>query len=161
MKKWLRRVRGALGMGLVWAIGGAGIGGLLELIDNLFPGALPFIARVDMWPQTLAIPGFLGGVIFAVLLGVARGRRRFEEFSLSQFAGLGAVAGLVLGVLAMALGAPALFVGITTLLSTIGGVGSLALARMAGARALVGTGGDAEEEGLTEGEARPLLGRRD
>jgi hypothetical protein len=31
MKKWLRRIRGAVGMGLIWAAGWALVGVLIEL----------------------------------------------------------------------------------------------------------------------------------
>lgn len=146
MKSWLRRVRGALGMGVAWAISGALVGGLIELIDNVLPGVFPWISRVDMWPQTLVIPGFIGGVIFAVVLGIAAGRRRFGELSLSRFALWGAVTGLLLGALAMAIGAPAIFVGITTLFGTITACGSLALARQAEKRNLLDVGEDVPKQ---------------
>jgi hypothetical protein len=147
VKKWLRRIRGAVGMGLVWAAGGAGIGGIIELLANVLPGGLPMASAVDMWPQTLAILGFRRGVVFAIVIGIARGRRRFEEFSLSQFAAWGAVAGLVLGVVAMARGAGVVFVGITTLLSAVAGAGSLALARKAEERGLLDARADVTEAG--------------
>ena len=161
MWKWLRRLRGVVGMGLIWAVGGVGIGGLIELLDNLLPVAHPLTRLVDMWPQTLAIVAFPYGVVFAIVLGMARGRRRFEECSLSQFAARGAVAGLVLGALAMTMGAGIVFVGITTLLSTVAGAGSLALARMAEERGLLAAGADVAKAGLPDGEARPRLGRQD
>lgn len=128
---WLRRVRGVIGMGLLWAAGGAALGGLIELLDNVLPGGLAMAGAVDIWPPALAILGFRRGVLFAVVLGIARGRRRFEELSLAQFASWGAVAGLMLGVIAMAQGAGLAFVATTTLLSAAAGAGSLALARMA------------------------------
>jgi hypothetical protein len=148
-------------MGLIWAVGGLLLGGLIELVDNVLPVAHPLTRLVDMWPQTLAILAFPYGVIFAIVLGIVGRRRRFEEFSLSQFAAWGAVAGLVLGVLAMARGAGVVFVGITTLLSAIAGAGSLALARKAEQWGLLRTGADVAEARLTEGEPRELLGRRD
>ena len=50
---WLRRIRGALGMSLVWAAGGFGVGGLIELIYNLWPG-FPLGPLFDIWPAVLA-----------------------------------------------------------------------------------------------------------
>lgn len=147
MQKWLRRVRGVVGMGLLWAVGWAGVGGVIELLANVLPGGLLMASAVDMWPQTLAILGFRRGVVFGVVLGIAGGRRRFEEFSLSQFAAWGAVAGLVLGAVAMAKGAGVVFVGITTLLSAVAGAGSLALARMAEKRELFDSGAHVAEVG--------------
>jgi hypothetical protein len=110
-----------------------------------------------MWAPTLAILAFRRGVVFAVVLGLARGRRRFEEFSLAQFAAWGAVAGLLLGGVAMARGAGAGFVAVTTLLSAAAGAGSLALARAAEQRGLLGAGGDGRRPGLPGG-AVPVRG---
>jgi len=161
MKRWLRRLRGALGMGLAWALGGALVGGLFELIDNVLPGALPWISRVDMWPQTLAIPGFIGGVVFSVVLGVVGNQRRFGELSLPRFAAWGAAAGVLLGGLAMALGAPAIFLGIMTIGSATAAAGSLALARMAESRELLNAATHVSEMSLSGGERPKPLGRRD
>ena len=161
MTRWLRRVRGALGMGLLWAAGGAGVGGVIELLDNVLPGGLPMASAVDMWPQTLAIPFFLGGVAFAVVLGIAGRRRRFDELSIPRFAAWGALAGLLLGLRAVTMGAPALFLGITTLLSAGAAAGSLALARLGEDRALLAAGADVADAGLTAAETRELLGRGD
>lgn len=159
MKKLLRRVRGALGMGLVWAIGGMGVGGLIELILNILPG--PDGAVIDMWPQVLAIVGFIAGTIFGTVLGIAAGRRRFDELSLPGFAGWGALAGLLLGGLGVATGGPVLFVVVTTLASAIAGAVSLALARMAEDRGLLHAGAAGAEVGRAGGETPELLGRSD
>jgi hypothetical protein len=148
-------------MGLLWAAGGMGVGGLIEAADNVVPGGLQAVHVVDMWPQTLAIPSFLGGVVFAVVLGIAGARRRFDELSLPQFAAWGAVAGLLLGGLAVSIGAPVFFAGITTLWSAAAAAGSLALARRAQDRELLAAGADPGEAGLTEAEARQPLGRGD
>lgn len=133
MKQWVRRARGAIGLGLLWAVGGVAIAAVLELMDNITPAVHPLTRLVDMWPQTLAMVGFLCGTLFGVVLGIAGTRRRFEELSLPLFATLGALAGLALGTL---LGAPALIVGVVTFMSAIGGAGSLVLARRAERREL-------------------------
>jgi O-antigen/teichoic acid export membrane protein len=134
-------------MGLIWAVGGLLLGGVIELVDNVLPAAHPFTRLVDMWPQSLAMLAFPHGVIFAVVLGVVGSRRRFEEFSLSAFAGWGAVAGLLFGVVELALGAGVAFVGVTTLLSAVAGASSLVLARTAERRGLLGAGTHAAELG--------------
>lgn len=131
---WLKRARAVLVMGLVWAGGGAAIGGVLELIDNILPGRLAFISRVDMWPQTLAIPGFITGVMFAVLLMAGARHRRLDELSLPMIAGWGAAAGVLLGGIAVTIGAPLGFVAITALFGALGGSLSLGVARVAGRR---------------------------
>lgn len=96
--KWLRRIRGAIGMGLVWAAGWALAGLLIGVSSILLPG-LPwhvFFEVFDAPLPALAIPGFVGGAIFSIVLGLAARRRRFEELSLPQFAAWGAVGGLML-----------------------------------------------------------------
>ena len=85
MKQWLRRLRGAVGMGLIWAAGWALVGVLIGVTSKVLPG-LPFwdsfFDVFDAPLPALAIPGFVGGVLFAVVLGIAGHRRRFEELSL-------------------------------------------------------------------------------
>lgn len=141
MSVWLRRVRAVVGMGLLWALGGIAVAGVLELLDNLTAAAHPVTRRVDMWPQTLAMLGFACGVLFAVLLGVRGRRRRFEEFTLAQFTAWGVAAGALLGSAGMALGAGPLLLLVTTLLGALGGASSLALARTAERRGLLGAAG--------------------
>jgi hypothetical protein len=141
MKDWIRRIRGAFGMGLAWALGWGFAGGLIELLSNLGIH-LPWFSLIDMWPQTLAIPGFLGGVIFSVVLRLAAGRQRFDELSVRRFGVWGAVAGALVGGLVLSTellsGAfPSLLVRATvilapfTLLSAASASGTLALARKA------------------------------
>jgi hypothetical protein len=129
MKGWWRRIRGALGLGVVWAGGGAFIGGLIELVSNLFPD-LP-LRFIDMWIPLLAVPGFVGGVCFSVVLGIAARRRRFDELSLPLVAGIGAVGGLLLGGLMVAGGVSPLILAPATLLSVVGASLSLTIARAA------------------------------
>lgn len=160
MKRLLRRLRGVVGMGLLWAAGMAGVGGVIELLANVLPGGFPMAAAVDMWPQTLAIIGFIGGTLFAVVLGIAEGRRRFDELSLPRFTAWGAVAGLLLGLRPVLLGAPVFFLGVTTLGSAFAAACSLALARRADDRELLAAHADVDQVGLTDAEARQLLGPR-
>ena len=159
MTKWLQRLRGVVKMGLIWAVGGAVLGGLPELADNVTPGGLPAVHVIDMWPQTLALVGFLGGVAFAVVLGIAGARRRFDELSLPRFVAWGAVAGVLLGAFVVTEGAPLLFAALVTLLSAGGAAGTLALARRSEDRELLAAAADVREAGLTEQEERELLGR--
>jgi hypothetical protein len=141
MKKWLRRIRGAVGMGLTWAAGWALVGVLIELIIEILP-ALPMGSLVDDWVGALAVPGFLGGLVFSAVLWIAESRRRFDELSLPRFGAWGAVGGLLLGMLAAAAGVAsavfpglwlraAIIIGPTTLLSAVSAVGSALLFRYA------------------------------
>ena len=133
MKKWLRRIRGAITLGLTWAVAWAVVAVLVGMIVD------PDGSMDEMWPAIGAYPGFLSGVVFSVVLGIAERRRRFAELSLRRFAAWGAVAGLVLGVVPFMLGEStsqlplwklaAVFIGSTTLLGAASAAGSLALAR--------------------------------
>jgi CubicO group peptidase (beta-lactamase class C family) len=141
--QWLKRIRSALVVGLVW-------GGLWALVGGGIMESFidPRGDIVDMWPQVLGIVGFVGGVIFSGVIALVAGHRKLGEFSFAEFAGLGAVAGVLQGAVAMALvGAPALFIGLTTLVSAVAASGSLAVARMAGQRQ-IGSGGNTGRLGV-------------
>ena len=101
-----------------------------------------------------AYPAFLGGVTFSAVLGIAGRRRRLDEMSLPRFAAWGAVGGLLVslipaamvavGLATLASNAPGVWLltavvgGPVTLGSAISAAGSLALARRAEERALLG-----------------------
>ena len=138
LKKWLRRILGAVGMSLTWAAGWGIVGVLIGMFVD------PDGSMDEMWVAVGAYPGFLGGVVFSAVLGIAEGRRRFDELSLSRFGAWGAVAGLLVGVLPFALVVEmaasteyplwllgVVVVGPTTLLSAVLGVGSALLFRYA------------------------------
>ena len=155
MRKWLRRIRGAIGIGLTWAVAWFGAGLILLLIVGVGAADVPF-------PLFFGLLGFLAGVTFSGVLGIVEGRRRFDQMSLPRFAVWGGVGGLLLsGILAVAtgLGGELLVLGPIFALSGAGcAAGSLALARMAEDRELLDAGAELGEVGLTEDEARELLG---
>jgi hypothetical protein len=154
MKKWLRRIRGAIGMGLIWATAWLGAGLILLLIVGVGAADVPF-------PLFFALLGFLAGVTFSGVLGIVEGRRRFDQMSLPRFAAWGGVGGFLLSVaLAAVVGWDAFLVlGPVFALSGAGcAAGSLALARMAEDQELLDASADVGEAGLSEDEARDLLG---
>ena len=130
MKKWMSGIRGAVLMIGLWIIGwGLGFGGIMELVD-------PDGKVQDVWPTLLAIPGFVGGVIFSLLLVFGERGRRFYEVPLVRFALFGAFTGLVLGLLTIPAevgdvspGAAGM-TGIGTGLGLIAGVGSWVFCRL-------------------------------
>jgi hypothetical protein len=149
MDRWLRRIRGALGLGLTWAVGWALAGVMLGVTSLLLPG-LPWSAFFEVFDAplpALAIPGFLGGALFSVVLGIVGRRRRFDELSLPRFAALGAVGGLLVSLIPAAMVAvglaeigredaglwelTAVIVGPFTILSALSAAASLMLARFA------------------------------
>jgi O-antigen/teichoic acid export membrane protein len=92
MKKWLRRLRAALGMSVIWgAIWGAVGGFVMEAIVD------PHGRIGDMWPPFFAMLGFAAGGLFSIILWISEGRRRFDELSLPRLTGLGALGGLLMG----------------------------------------------------------------
>jgi hypothetical protein len=133
MRTWLQRLRGALGMGVMWAVAWAAAGGVPRWVFGIETDApLPLI---------FGLFGFTAGLMFSGILALAERRRRFDQMSLARFAGWGAMGGLLLS---------ALFAGATSLgwgdvlalaptlalASAFCASGSLALARREVRRAL-------------------------
>ena len=143
---WLRRIRGAVLMALAWAVVWAPVGVLAGMILD------PSDSMDEMWLAVGAYPGFLCGAVFCAVLGVAEGRCRFDELSLSRVGVWGAVSGLLVGVLPFAAGTVntalplwlwgVVIIGPVTLLSSVSAVVSALLARMAKKRELRGASGD-------------------
>jgi predicted Kef-type K+ transport protein len=158
MKKWGRRIRAAIGMGLAWGAAWFGAGILLARVPGFYSD-LPFALL-------FAPLGFVSGIMFSGILVVIEGRRRFDRMSLSRFAGWGAVGGLLLSgvfVVGAALrggtmwGEFLVFGPALAIASAVCSAGSLALARRAERRELPGPSGDPAEAELTEHEKRELL----
>jgi hypothetical protein len=160
MKKWWRRVRAAIGMGLIWGAVWFGAGAVLARVPGFFSD-LPFALL-------FAPLGVITGVIFSVILVGIEARRGFESASLSRFAGWGAASGLLLSgifVVGAALrggdvwGELLLFGPPLTLASAVCAAGSLAVARRAERRELPGDSRHPTQAELTEDEKWQLLGR--
>lgn len=82
---------------LLWAVLWALPGGVIEAVDNIAPAAHSFTRQVDMWMQTLGLPGLLAGALFSVLLLITERGRRLAELSPARSGGWGAVSGLAVG----------------------------------------------------------------
>ena len=162
MKTWGRRIRAAIGMGLIWGAAWFGTGLLLARVPG-FNSDLPFALL-------FAPLGFVTGIIFSGVLVVIERRRRFDRVSLSRFAGWGAVSGLLLSgifVVGAALRGGALwgeflvFGPPLAMASAVCAAGSLAMARRAERRELRGPSGDPAEAELTKDKKGELLVRGD
>lgn len=160
----MRRIRGAVGMGLTWAAAWFGTGMIMMLGLLLLTGE----TGADVpYPVGFGVLGFFGGVVFSGVLGIVEGRRRFDEMSLPRFAGWGALGGFLLS---------AIFVVVVTLVddptflpnlivlgpvfSTAGAgcaAGALVLARRAERPELFEAGNAVGTAGLIEDEAPELL----
>ena len=134
MNNWQRNLRGALLMGLTWAIAWAPVGVLIGTIID------PDGSMDEPWVLVGTFPGFLCGVVLFTLLRMAEGRRGLDELSPFRAAVWGAMAGLLVGVLPFVLGSqntngrplwllPVVAIGSVTLLSAVSGSVSVALAR--------------------------------
>ena len=149
--KWLRRIRGAIGMGLTWGIAWF-IPGFIPRWVLGMDGDLPF-------PILFFGLGVISGITFSAILALTEGRRRLDQMSVPRLAAWGAAGGLLLS---------ALFVqgvsysivqvlGISTtfaLASAASASGSLLLARRAANAELRGIEAEAE---LTDAEPQKLL----
>ena len=162
MKKWARRIRAAIGMGLTWAAAWFSAGFLLARVPGFYSD-LPFALL-------FAPLGLVTGILFSAILVGIEGRRGPDRTSLSRFAAWGVASGLLLSgifVVGAALrggavwGELLLFGPPLTIASAVCAAGSLAAARRAERRELPGPSGDPAEIGLTEDEKRELLGRVD
>jgi hypothetical protein len=163
MKTWLRRIRGAIGMGLIWGAAWGAAGNVVMLGFLLRTGSRPDAP----FPIVFGVFGFVAGVLFSGVLGLVERRRRFGQMSLPRFALWGAIGGLLLAttfVLAVSLGGDPTFlwnlvvVGPVFAIAAAGSAaGSLALARRAEDRASLEGSEDVTAMGLSEGEARPVL----
>ena len=126
MNRWLRRIRGAIGMGLTWAAAWFGAGMILLLVVGVGAADVPF-------PLFFGLLGFLAGATFSGVVGMAEGRRRFDQMSLARFAGWGALGGLLLsGVFVLVAGLAGELLVLAPVFALAGAgsaAGTLALAR--------------------------------
>src|SRR5256885_16352866 len=99
MRKWLRRIRGAIGMGFTWGAAWSGAGIMLAVVAR-FRADAPF-------PLIFGVLGFIAGVIFSALLALTAGRRSLYQMSLPRFSGWGAMGGLLLSALFALAASPA------------------------------------------------------
>jgi len=98
MTRLLPRLRAALGTAATWAVAWAGAGLSIGVLSVLIP-ALPlgwFFEVFDAPLPALAMPGFVGGLCYAVVVSVAGRRRPLQEISLAEVAGWGVAGGLLL-----------------------------------------------------------------
>ena len=154
MQKWLRRVRGAIGMGFTWAAALFAVGTVPRWVFGI---------NTDVpIPLVFGVFGFIAGVTFSGLLVLTEGRRRFDQMSLPRFAGWGAVGGLLLSAVwanavSLSWGEVLAIAPTFALACAACASGSLALARRAGRQALPDSRGDVAEAELTDYEKRNLL----
>jgi len=154
VKNWVRRIRGAIGVGLTWAAAWFGAGMMLLVVVGPNAADVPF-------PLFFGFLGFLAGAAFSGILGIAGRRRRFDQLSLPRFAGWGAVGGLLIAAIVGLIAGPGgelLVVGpVFAAAGAISAAGTLALARRADRREMLDAGVGTAELGPNneEGSAPP------
>jgi hypothetical protein len=154
MRKSLRRIRGAIGMGLTWGAAWFAAGSVPRWVFGVNTDA-PL-------PLVFGLFGLIAGVIFSAVLALTEGRRSFDQMSLPRFAVWGAMGGLLLSALVAKAGslgwgdvlalAPTLAVA-----SAVSASGSLAMARRAVRQELPDIRGDIAAAELTDHETRKLI----
>lgn len=92
MTPWLRRIRGAIGIGLTWAVAWGGAGTILMLTMLLATGNRPD----PPFPLMFSAFGFVAGIVFTGVIGLVEDPRRLDQMSLRRFAAWGAAVGFVL-----------------------------------------------------------------
>ena len=158
MRKLLRRIRGAIGMGLTW--------GAAWFVAGLVPRWL-FDFNPDVpFPLVFGVLGFIAGVTFSSLLVLAEGRRNFDQMSLPRFAAWGAVGGLLVSALftrvaSLGAGDVLAVAPAFALACAVCATGSLALARRASKRELRDGHGYTAGAELSDHEMRKLRGDGD
>jgi hypothetical protein len=158
MRKWLRRIRGAIGMGFTWAAALFAVGSVPRWV---------FGVETDVpIPLVFGVFGFIAGVTFSALLVLTEGRRSFDQMSIRRFAGWGAISGLLLSALwanavSLSWGEVLAIAPTFALACAVCASGSLAVARRAVSRELPDSRGDTAEAELTDHEKRNLLGGGD
>jgi hypothetical protein len=128
VQKLLRRIRGAIGMGIGWGAAWSVAGSAPRWLFG-FNADVPF-------PLVFGVLGFIAGIIFFALLVLIERRRTFDQLSLPRFAAWGAAGGLLLSAIftrVASLGAGDVLVLAPTFVAACAACasGSLALARRA------------------------------
>jgi hypothetical protein len=152
MQNWMRRIRGAIGIGLGWAAAWFIAGSVPRWVFG-FNTDLPF-------PLVFGVLGFIGGLIFAVVLPLTERRRGFDQMTIGRFAVWGAISGVLLSAIfarIASLGAGDVLIIAPTfaIACAVCASGSLVLARRAKIRELPDVRGDTV--GLATRERRKVL----
>jgi hypothetical protein len=158
MRKGLRRIRGAIGVGVTWAAAWFAVGFVPRWVLGI-DGDLPF-------PLLFGALGFIAGVTFSGLLVLTEGHRRLDQMSLPRFAGWGATGGLLVSALfvrgaSLGWGEVLAISASFALACAVSASASLVVARRAARRELPDSRVDATEAELTDPEPRNLLGGGD
>lgn len=93
MPRWLRVIRGMLGMGVTFSVGVGLVASVIALIPMLLFQASPLEMLIPVVGS--ALWAFPVGVAFSGVMALTAGGRTFERLSLPRFAAMGTGAGLL------------------------------------------------------------------
>ena len=129
MKRWVRRLRGILGIGVLWSFTGGILGVLAGGAGSLLVG-LPLIPAILTFGASGCGAGLVLGATFAGVLTLAEGRKSLDELSTIRAALWGGLAGAVLisgwMALALALTPPTAMITIGLSGAELGGIIAMA-----------------------------------
>jgi hypothetical protein len=149
MRRWLKRTRGAIGIGLTWAAAWFGAGMIFMVAVAPHPE--------NPFPVVWGIFGLIAGVTFAGILGIIERRQGIDQLSLPRVAGWGALGGLLLAGTVQIAGLLGGFLLLGPLFALAGAgcaAGTLALARRGDEQQFLHSNADLPEPAL------PANGRR-
>ena len=154
MQKWLKRIGGAIGMGVSWAVAWSLVGTVPRWLFGFNTDA-PF-------PIIFGVLGFIAGFTFSVILTLFERRREFDQLTIPRFATWGALSGVLLAAIftrIASLGAGDVLVIAPTFAIACAACasGSLALAKRAERRELRDGRDGATQPKLTDRERQKLF----
>jgi hypothetical protein len=124
MKQFLRRLRGIIGTGLTWAVGWAGLFGVVGAIFGAY--SVPRLALVG------GFTGLIAGGAFAVVLSITERSKRLEDLSLWRMALWGGLGGFLVAALFSGSGGLIWsFVATMAFSGAVSSAGTVAIARRA------------------------------
>lgn len=118
---WLRKLRGALGVGMTWGVGWGLIGGAIgAVLQILGPGSSIFVSPIIGWALGMSAYGLISGFGFSAILSLRDGTKQLRDLSLARVALWGVLGSISVPAL---FGVFGFFDPTTTVLDVLGAVG--------------------------------------
>ena len=93
MNAWVRRLRGALSLGVLGSLAGALVGAAWEVVSTLLSGAPILLESLSFWTLLGATVGGASGLGFSVLVGTLGAKMTLQRLSVRKAGLWGGVAG--------------------------------------------------------------------
>lgn len=92
MRSWLRKLKGALGLGSIWGLLGTAVGTVAAVAVTVL-GGTPLLTSWLTWALPLGFVSFVLGTGFGGMLGLLERHRTLDELSFRRVAAWGTVVG--------------------------------------------------------------------